>query len=85
VTGDNRVETCSSPARVREIPGRQLGISVDRETRGKIEPGRSATGCTAYNDPVRDYLVRRLVWQQRELIEAIARSVAWLGGDPDAT
>jgi hypothetical protein len=52
--------------------------------RGKIEPGRFPTGFTAYNDLALDYLARRLVEHERELIEEIARSVAWLGGDPEA-
>jgi uncharacterized membrane protein YccC len=58
------------------------GLIVKR--RGKVEPGRFPTRFTAYNYLALDYLARRLVEQERELIEEIARSVAWLGGDPEA-
>jgi hypothetical protein len=43
---------------------------------GAITAARSATGFTAYNDPALDYLARRLIGQERELTETIARSVA---------
>jgi hypothetical protein len=52
--------------------------------RGQIEPGRFPTRFTAYNYLALDYLARRLVEHERELIEEMARSVAWLGGDPEA-
>ena len=52
--------------------------------RGKVEPGRFPTRFTAYNDLALDYLARRLVEHERELIDEVARSVAWLGGDPEA-
>ena len=52
--------------------------------RGKVEPGRFPTRFTAYNDLALDYLARRLVEHERELIDEIARSVARLGGDPEA-
>jgi hypothetical protein len=52
--------------------------------RGKIERGLFPTRFTAYNYLALDYLARRLVEHERELIEEVARSVAWLGGDPEA-
>jgi hypothetical protein len=52
--------------------------------RGKVEPGRFPTRFTAYNDLALDYLARRLVEHERGLIDEVARSVAWLGGDPEA-
>jgi bacterioferritin (cytochrome b1) len=52
--------------------------------RGKIESGRFPIRFTAYNDLALDYLARRLVEHERELIEETARRVAWLGGDPEA-
>jgi hypothetical protein len=52
--------------------------------RGKIEPGRFPTRFTAYNYLALDYLARRLVEHERELIEEITRCVAWLGGDAEA-
>ena len=52
--------------------------------RGQIEPGRFPTRFTAYNDLALDYLARRLVEHERELIEEITRSVPWLGVDSEA-
>jgi hypothetical protein len=55
-----------------------------RKRRGKIKPGRFPSRFTAYNDLALDYLARRLVEHERELIAEVARSVAWLGGHPEA-
>ncbi len=55
------------------------------ERRGKVELGCFPTGFTAYNDLALDYLARRLVEQQRELIREIAACAADLGGDPEAS
>ncbi len=66
-----------------EAHARRVGGLILKR-RGKIEPGRFPTRFTAYNDLALDYLARRLVEHERELIEEMARSVAWLGGDPEA-
>lgn len=52
--------------------------------RGKIESGRFPTRFTAYNDLALDFLAQRLVENERELIDEIARSVALFGRDPEA-
>jgi bacterioferritin (cytochrome b1) len=70
--------TADHQAHARRVGGLIL------KRRGKIEPGRFPTRFTAYNDLALDYLARRLVEHERELIDEVARSVAWLGGDPEA-
>ena len=66
-----------------EAHARRIGALVLRR-RGIIEPGRFPTRFTGYNDLALDYLAPWLVEHERELIDEIARSVARLGGDPEA-
>ncbi len=54
------------------------------ERRGKIDLEEFPTRFTAYNHLALDYLARRLVEHERELIEEIGRFVAGLGGDLEA-
>jgi hypothetical protein len=54
------------------------------QRRGRIEPARFPMRFTAYNDLALDYLAGRLVEHERELNDEAARSVARLGGDPEA-
>src|SRR5690349_20627444 len=58
------------------------GLILKRQ--GKIERGLFPTRFTAYNDLALDYLARRFVGHERELIEEITRSDAWLGDAPEA-
>ena len=46
--------------------------------------GRFPTRFMAYNDLALDYLARRLVKHERQLIDEVARSVAWLDAEPEA-
>ena len=62
---------------------RRLGGLILKR-RGMVESGRFPTRFTAYNGLALDYLARRLVEHERELIDEVVRSVAWLGGDPEA-
>src|SRR5579884_585671 len=59
-----------------EAHARRLGELILKR-RGKVEAGRFPTRFTAYNDLALDYLARRLVEHERELIDEVARSVAW--------
>lgn len=70
--------TADHAAHARRIGGLIL------KRRGKIERSLFPTRFTAYNDLSLDYLARRLVEHERELIEEITRSVACLGDDPEA-
>lgn len=54
------------------------------ERRGKIDLDRFPTSFTSYNYVALDYLARRLVEHERELVEEIGRFVAGLGGDREA-
>jgi hypothetical protein len=58
-------------------------VGLIRKRRGTIEPSGFSTRFAAYNDLALDYLARRLVEHERELIEGIGRCVAGLGGDPE--
>jgi hypothetical protein len=51
--------------------------------RGMTNRSGFPTRFMAYNDLALNYLAKRLVEQERELIEEIARSVAGLGDDPE--
>jgi hypothetical protein len=62
---------------------RRIGALI-LKGRGIIEPGRFPTRYMAYNYLALDYLAPWLVEHERELIDEIARSVARLGGDPEA-
>ena len=62
---------------------RQVGKLILKR-RSKVERGRFPTRFSAYNDLALDYLAPRLVEHERELIDEVARSVASLGGDPEA-
>jgi hypothetical protein len=73
-----RLMTADHQAHARRI-GRLI-----LERRGRLEHGRFPMRFTAYNDLALDYLARRLVEHERELIDEVARSVARLGGDPEA-
>jgi hypothetical protein len=66
-----------------EVHVRRLGTLILKR-RSKIGPGWFPTRFTAYNDLALDYLARRLVEHERELLDEVARSVAWLGDDPEA-
>ncbi len=66
-----------------EAHARRLGRLILKR-RGKVASGRFPTGFTAYNGLALHYLARRLVEHERGLIDEVARSVAWLGGDPEA-
>jgi bacterioferritin (cytochrome b1) len=77
------LEVVRQIAAVHAAHARRLGGLILKR-RGKIERGLFPTRFTAYNDLALDYLARRLVEHERELIEEITRSVAWLGDDPEA-
>jgi hypothetical protein len=66
-----------------QVHVRRIGELI-LQRRGRIEHGQFPARFTAYNDLALDYLARRLVEHERELIAEVARSVARLGDDPEA-
>jgi rubrerythrin len=81
--GERLLEAVRQIAADHEVQAGRIGrLIVSR--RDAIAPGRFPMRFTAYNDLALDYLARRLLEQEREMVDEAGRCVARLDDDPEA-